>query len=242
MKKKKTILSFILLHFFLLNSKIQTKYKKAVVTVPVADLVGEEIGQLVNPQQVEQTYKQLPFAPGIKPEMACPRIQQLLFNEVVEIIKEKDQEVYIRIPHLFYLRSTKNKTPQTNYWTLKKNITTFDKIKEYKRDLTKIPLPISFKNNNKELNSKNTATLIEPWFDQKTKQIFSAGTRFTWAVQKKRKAIVYVFNPSKMQYEMMAIPNKKLAIQTQSQIPQEQRKNFIKLLRQWACKNEEYIP
>ncbi len=240
MRKVKTLLFYIILYYLLLNPKIQAEYKKAVVIVPVADLVGEKIGQLVDPEQVRQIYKQLPFSPDINLKTYCPRIQQILFNEVVEIIKEKGQEIYIRIPHLFYLSPTKNNEPQVNYWTLRENIMELDQIKRHTQDLTKIPLPISF--NKSQLNSKNIVTLIEPWFNQKTNQIFSAGTRFVWAEKKKNKTMVHIFNPLIKKYEKTAIPNKKLAIHTNQQTAQQQRTNFIKILRKWVGKNNGFIP
>ena len=241
MKKIKMFLTFVLICHLLLDFTINTKPKKAIVIVPVADLVGQEMQKLTGPQQMQQAYEQLPFSPDIAPGTTCLRIQQLLFNEVVEIIKEKEQEVYIRIPHLFCLIPMSNE-PQANYWTLKKNIIRLDKVQQYTGDLTKIPPPISFKNNSEQFSNKNIVTLTEPWFDSKTRLTFSAGTRFVCAVKKKRKTNVYIFNPQTTKYEVTTIPNNKLATHVQQQSPQQQRKRFINLVRQWAKRNEGFIP
>ena len=183
----KIFLAFVLVYHSLFTFNTRTKPKKAVIVVPVVDLVGQSMEKLFGLQRVEQAYEQLPISgDNIAPKIACFRVHQLLFNEVVEILEEKGQKIHIRIPHLFYLIPTSNK-PQTTYWTLKKNVIAFDKIQKGTGDTSKIPLPLSFKNNTEQSDRHNIATLAEPWFDKKTKQTFSAGTRFIYAMKKKRK-------------------------------------------------------
>jgi len=144
----KNILTFTLVYHSLFIFDIKTKSKKAVIIVSVADLVDQKMEKLSGPQSVQLAYEQLPLCGGnTAPKIACFRIHQLLFNEVVEILEEKEQEIRIRIPNFFYIIPTSNK-PQVTYWTLKKNIITFDKIQKYTGDLAKISLPLSFKNSN----------------------------------------------------------------------------------------------
>ena len=140
----KIFLALVLVYHSLFTFNIKIKPKKAVVIVPVADLIGQKMEKLSGPQLVQQAYEQLPLCGGnTSPEISCFRLHQLLFNEVVEILEEKEQEVCVRILNFFYLIPTSNK-PQVTYWTLKKNIVAFDEIQNHTCDLTKIPLPLSF--------------------------------------------------------------------------------------------------
>jgi len=229
---KKIIKRFLILilvyhSFFAANTK--TKPKKAVVIVPVANLIDK------------QAYEQLSIFENRAPLVTYPRIHQLLFNEVVDILEENEKKVIIRIPHLFYLTPTNNK-PQTTYCIAKKNIIPFDKIQKNTGDLTKIPLPLSFKNNTEQLDRNNIVTLTKPWFDEKTKQTFSAGTRFIYVEKKKRKINVHLFNPQTMQYYVAQIPNNKCMTYNKVHTPQQLRNNFITILQQWAKNNKHFIP
>ena len=61
-------------------------HQKAVVLVPVADLVGDPLGSL---GPAAGLYHQLPVCGGKQHVKSCKRIHQLLFNEIVDIIKRE---------------------------------------------------------------------------------------------------------------------------------------------------------
>lgn len=70
--------------------------QKAIIIVPVADLIGAPVSNI-------KTYKRLPLCGGkINPFEACIRMNQLLFNVIVEVLEQKNNQVKITIPHLFY--------------------------------------------------------------------------------------------------------------------------------------------
>jgi len=199
--------------------------KNGLVIAPVADLVGQPLGCS------DQSYQQLPWAARGSDYAACPRVHQLLFNETLEIIEKRGDEIKVRVPNLFY-QTTKSNTPQTDYWTLAANIRDLDAIT--KKECAKIPAPISFKKPIQP-NTQPIATLISPYYDRKTKMSFSAGTRFvcTPRAEKKARVAVYRFNPNRGVHETVSLP-KNLLYQSSSAEPDQQRANFVHILQQWA--------
>jgi len=74
---------------------LQTPYQ-AVVIALVVDLVGQPMKTYCSNKTVADAYRDLPLCGGEqKPERSCPRIHQLLFNEVVTILEEQKDEVRI---------------------------------------------------------------------------------------------------------------------------------------------------
>src|SRR5438309_8405820 len=110
-----------------LHANIQPT-QKAVINVPIADLIGNTIVSVRPDEQTEAAYNNITLC-GVQTNsaFACPRIHQLLYNDIVEIIKTNNDEVCISTPHAFYLTAS-SPTPQTHYWMLKKNITPLDDI------------------------------------------------------------------------------------------------------------------
>lgn len=195
--------------------------QRGVVITPVADLVGE-------PCSSEAAYKQLPWAARGSDYAACPRIHQLLFHEIVEILEKRGEEIKVRVPNLFY-QTTQTVIPQTEYWTCAKNIKKLSTIK--KADRAKLPIPISFKRPMK--TNRSIATLIAPYHDKKTGMTFSAGTRFLCCASTQRKAHVpvYRFNPKRGNCERIAIPKKQLY---QANNKNEPHADLVKILQRWA--------
>ena len=78
---------------------------KALVVNPIIDLVGLPIQLYGLNSDVNAAYKDIPISwgPDVKDQPRCPREHQLLFNEVVAIVGEEDQEYHVEISHALLL-------------------------------------------------------------------------------------------------------------------------------------------
>lgn len=226
----KKILTFLFIfHSFVIA-------QKAVIVVPVADLTGQPLANFYgNQKSAEEIHKDLPFAAiGKMHSYACPRLHQALCNEVVELIDCKGKEARIRIHNLFYKTTTSDRQHR-DYWTLKKNLITFNDLKQHGVSEKHIPTPTNFLNPNADITRRDSTTLIHPFFDPKTKQTYSAGTRFIKTQQQlyKDKISVYVFDPKIQKLQQIIIPRKYVYTANPS-TPQEYMQEFVSLLRTWT--------
>jgi len=161
--------------------------QKAVINVPIADLLGSPITTVRPDENIDIAYNNIPLCSAqTNSSFTCPRLHQLLYNDIVELIKINNDEAFIRTTHAFYMTPS-SPTPQTDYWTLKNNITLLDDITN-NVPLDHIPEPIAFTNkNNMTSNNINTATLQEPYYCATLKTNFSVGTRFLCTPLTKKK-------------------------------------------------------
>lgn len=72
--------SILLCSYFIHILSITAKQQEAITIVPVADLTGQSLQHLVNKSAFTAHYT-LPIC-GKSGQYACPRIHQLLFNEM----------------------------------------------------------------------------------------------------------------------------------------------------------------
>lgn len=227
----------VIIIFIVFNNHIIPfdKPKKAIVIVPIADLSGIALSSLYPSQMVNNMYEKIPYETASKSsfEYACPRIHQLIFNEMVEVIEEKNSEVCIKVPHLFYITDS-GKTPHTTYWTLKKNIRFLDDLAQKNISSEYFPVPLSFDNPNMLANNNTTATLQLPWQDNQTKIVFSVGTRFVKTKKQVRKnyITVYFFNAFNNQIQIASIP-RKLCIENIPSNLDEKIDLLIQIVRSW---------
>ncbi len=208
---------------------------KAIVIVPIADLAVTPILKTTN------AYDNMP----VYAKNRCKRIHQLLYNEVVEIINTRGDEVRIKIANVFYITHTLHK-PQTTYWTHKKNIITFDKIQKHSINPTHIPAPINFQDSDHHaLCDKNIVTLLKPFYNRATKQTFSAGTRFVCAPQptrtRKQYIKAYAIDYNKMKQYIMRIPLKSCILYDPKKMLHERLDDFVGILQAWAHKAPDCI-
>jgi len=214
--------------------------KKALIIVPIADLAGKPLTN----SEILFNYDTIPLAAGSARESrSCPRLHQLLFNEIVDIIEEQPQEVRIAIPNVYYLipQSTE---PQTNYWTQKKNCIPLEILKQKRVNLRKIPIPIKF--NNKEFiqSQSNNITLLVPWIEPSTKKRFSAGTRFVLTPQQKNNGHynVYILDTANFSFKEVMIPKKLCLVPGNPRSNAERIALFVQLLQKWAHPDNGFIP
>jgi len=237
--KKQSMVVCLFLHIF---TYTYTQHK-AVIVVPVADLVGQPIKTLYPEQSITQSYKSLPLCGGgtlAEAGEVCPRIHQLLCNEIVDVITEKDEEVQIYTPHIFYI--TPNQKKISLFWTAKRNLIPLHTLIQHHSDVNKLPKPINYKNHSLTACNQNTITLIDPFTDPITKQIFSAGTRFVCAqpIQKNKKIAVYALNPHTKHMYIMHIPSH--LCMHDACTHQEKIKNYVRTLQHWSAPQYNVIP
>lgn len=220
---------------------------KAVVIVPVADVVGSPIKHFALAPTVKESYESMGIcgAPNSS-SVGSPRIHQLLFNEIVDIVTdeqtlETSDEVCIRFEGAFFI-TTQDSNPNHLYWTQKKNLLTLKKMKHRKLNLSNIPTPLNF-NNPYALNEQPIIVLIRPFVDTVTKQTYSAGTRFVYHADEANSSFykVPVFDRLTTSFKTTYIPMSHAQI-VAPQSKEESTACFVNLLQRWAHESPNKIP
>jgi hypothetical protein len=213
--------------------------QKAVICVPIADLIGQQITTLIPNIPAEKAYATIANCAGeIKSSIACPRLHQLLYNDIVEVVKIVDEEACIRILQAYYITPSSSQ-PQNCYWTLKKNIALLDDLANNNITTSHLPDPINFADTDHgALNHTDVITLIEPFHDSILNLTFSVGTRFIKksSVQKRRasKIDAFALDYPRMKEEIIKIPRHKCVIYNDNKTQEERIADYVNLLQKWA--------
>jgi hypothetical protein len=205
---------------------------QAVTIVPVADLVGEPHYATVS------WHRTLPICWAQHPKV-CPRMHQILYNEIVTVLEEQNDKVLVKVSNLFFSTPSGKKC---SYWTLKKNLMALQVIKKNGYPLINIPRPRSFDKEDSKAEVQ-TVVLIWPFTDQKTAITFSAGTRFVAAEESvdTKSITVYAFDPTKLQQRLLHIP-KELCVIEKKRSKKESLELFLQIVRSWTRENDGFIP
>ncbi len=222
----------ISISFIVLCSSVQIQHAvyKALIVVPITDLVTEPLS--VKNNNVEQAYKDIPvsWGPLHYNKSICPRQHQALFNEIVRVIETREKEVCIEITNAFS-ETTRTKQPQELYWTLKKNICPLHVIPQAIQHY--IPEPIDYNNNNIYQVNLHVITLNWPFYDSVTQQRYSAGTRFVYDGIAGDLYVTYIYDYMTHSMRKIMIPIRYAVIGAPENV-QMRIANFVKLLRKWA--------
>jgi cell wall-associated NlpC family hydrolase len=216
-----------------------TTAQQAIVIVPVANLLGES-QEIIGNQNVVSAHTNIPIC-GKKGPYACPRLHQLLFNEVVTIVEEYKDEVKVKVPHVFF-ETNNQSSPLNTYWTLKKNLVPLDQLKKHHINLEKIPEPISYQTKTIEPD-QSIIILALPYHDRKTGMTFSAGTRFVkQQTQDNLTSIsVYALDPQGKTMRTLRLP-RTLCIAQKPLSKDQKIALFVELLTTWAHQHQGFIP
>lgn len=223
-----------------------SEYKKAFVTLPVINLVGESVAHLFNNnQQIESFYQNIPtsWGPNNADKKICPRIHQLLFNEAVLILQENTYEALVEIPNIFLHDHNNSQPSACHFWTLKKYLCGFEQLKvQGFLPQQCIPEPISYQNPWPFDNY--VVTLQYPFYDPITQQTYSAGTRFILIssdiINKQYKVLVYWRTQEAL--IPIVLPYSKCFIGLQNTSLKKRLLLFVETLRQWAHPFDGVIP
>jgi hypothetical protein len=222
---------------FSLTSLLQAYHVpyKAVVHVPIADLLGQSILDFKLGISVRESYARLPLSSADKASV-CLRIHQALFNEIVTVVEETSEEVCIVLPHVFYTTPS-DKQEKNSFWTLKRNITPLAVLEEQHLNSACLPEEIDFKKGNMIPSNQGVITLWLPFKSSVTGKQYSVGTRFAQAHYKRitdAAYAVYEYDAEAQQFHMLKIP-KKYCFQTGAPYThQERQEAFVSLVKAWV--------
>lgn len=198
---------------------------KAVIKVPIADATSKSLASLNIADSPQKVYQEMPFSP--KSDNSCYRAHQLLFNQIVNVKSELEEEIECEVDDTFYIE---NGNKNSTFWTLKNNIKNIDDIKNAANSI-----PINNKN--------NTLTLIYPWFEPKMDMYFSAGTKLL-----RQKSLdtpnalgAKALNFKNNKVTTFKIP-KKYVVTKDDLNDKDLRKEFIKILHLWSHQSPLKIP
>ncbi len=206
--------------------------RRALIIVPIADLTGEPLYDTNNRQaHAKDLHRHIPYA--ATPAAGCKRLHQILYNEVVTVADQREEEVLIDSTSSFFITRT-NRGRQTRYWTLKSNLIYLSELNS--RDLERIPDPIDCSVAESVTTPKPlVVTLQYPWQDPVTKQLFSVGTRFIKDTSQKpipNAVPVFLYNAQKKVFYTSNIPTQLLT----KPFPANNDMrilNYVQLIRSW---------
>ena len=201
---------------------------QAVTIVPVADLVGKPL--TIHTSLPSVWYNTLPFQAS---DEVCPRIHQLIFNEMVTIVEEKEEEICVQVNNIFYEQANSTLKHDT-YWTLKKNVIRLSELKKKGIDVSIIPSPLSYKKPLTAQQQNNIVTLKLPFHDPVTHTYFSVGTRFVIQSLHKNYVTVSLIHPEKITPLTIEIPREVIYMPSASCDRIRSQKDFVSLVTTWA--------
>lgn len=213
--------------------------EQAVVIDPVVDLIGDPLHRITKATGgFIQKFDDLPVS--FQRGRHCPRLHQLLFNEQVTIIERYKDQVKVEIPNLFYQLAQSDKK-QNIFWAPNGHFMPIDELKKNNIDTASLPQPIRYANS--QPTHQTIISLIEPFADPITKKTYSIGTRFV-AMQKhqiQNSYLVHVYDSQAKRMKRILIPSAYAFLEPAQK--QEDKVNlFVNLLKQWAHKENGFIP
>lgn len=212
---------------------------QAIVSVPVADLVGQPFCQLHPDDQIHHKYDAIPFDAKASSGV-CPRLHQLLLHEYVTVIDQKGDEVCVLVPHIFFITHA-SKEKQTLYWTLKKNIIPVKQLQKNKVNLAHLPEAITFEKNQRVHHPK-TVALAYPYLSDELGITLSAGTRFVTTGATTDDAIeVYALHGTTKKILPILLP-KQLCVEYKERSQDAHINLFVHVLQVWAHPENGCIP
>ena len=210
--------------FFYGNNINSFMEKKAVIIVPVADILSTPL-----------LYSDIPFACRENDqEISCSRVHQLLFNDRVTILKEEGSSFLISTKQAFSFYGNK-RMPQT-CWIDKKQVILLEDLAKKKIHLSHIPA----ERIDKAIRNRTVLTLKKPFFEQITGFTFSAGTQFVILKKQKKHYIITLFNPKTSLCISQTIP-KEYCIE-EIYTAKDKQKQYVTLIQEWINAKEGFIP
>jgi cell wall-associated NlpC family hydrolase len=207
-------------------------YEKAVIRVPVADMLLPYAGN-------KNVYNELPCM-GEQGFLGCPRVHQCLFNETVTVVQTCGDEVQVAVPSTFYGYNELTGEPLSLFWTLRTNIALYKDLEQQQA----IPTSIDYTNISSLINEE-VITLVVPWTDPVTDTRYSVGTRFVRQAHLDNDSTYgIVILHHKNQVVTTSVPRHQALVCSQRN-KQDASRLFITLLETWlsyAKKQEGHIP
>lgn len=209
---------------------------KAVVIVPVADITTKSIAYLDSKNSAQSVYNKFSISPETGPN-SCLRAHQILFNEVVTILQETDEEVEFSLDNVFYDNEAKSRI--NTFWTLKRNL---KRLTDLQENLDSIPSVYGNFQKVKTYITNNIITLKKPWQDPNSQMIYSAGTRFVLYTNQSNKESyeTKILNSESNQTEKVFI-DKSYACNLIKFPYLEKISNFLQVLHDWSTTSQAAV-
>ncbi len=214
--------------FFSISLYFWAKPYEAFVIVPVVDILSRSCDGTA--QERVKFYNNLPLSP-VESSAYWPRIHQALFNETVWVIKEENGQAFVEMKNCFILDEHYNKKEVQGWVQLDDVYATERAIKN--RVQYGFPAPIDYRKSAQIV--RPTLVIYEPWFEDQTQQIYSAGTRFIRAPQDDSEDFYAINLFDKSRHKLLkAFIGKRIAIIEEERSQQQQQDLFLKILDTWC--------
>lgn len=210
------LLIYLLFPIYLLASY------QAVCVVPVAEMTGQAFTEPTAYNAMAWDY--------VNPATACPRLDQLLFHEVVTVLQEENGQLCIRAPERIYQPATERGI----FWLPKKALRAMrpewrNKIPRYNQATGQFYNAV--------------VTLQKPWRHATTGTTYSAGTHFVLCQQQPANndtTAVWCYNQQTRQPTCITVPTDYIVYQ-KKRTALQQRQLLIAIARQWITE-QGFIP
>lgn len=216
---------------------------KAVITVPIADLVGAPLMPALYESSTHENYHHIPICGATyQPFVACPRLHQALYNQYVDVTQERGDQVCITVPNVFYV-TERSRAHHNQFWTLRSHVTSVHALQEQGINLQTFPQPINAATHT--VPEHHIVTLTKPLHDKATGLTFSAGTRFVMVPPSKTRTdivSVYRYDTMRRKVGILLVPKKQCIIGSSHLSHTQRIERFVTLLKEWAHQPDGVIP
>lgn len=206
------------------------------ICVPVADLITQPFELKKKP--IADLYKTISLSPE-RHKNSCLRAHQAIFNEKVEILDYKNEQIYIALTNCYAVNMPRQMPTVAKFWTRANWVVTEQTLEQAGIDLSIFPEPFS---HHTLIINTEVITLIVPWYDAVTNKIYSAGTRFvTIPARSSDDYYMVVLYDCEYKKNVYSMVDKSRAFPSFYKSRSEQKRLFVALLRQW-CSLDQSIP
>jgi cell wall-associated NlpC family hydrolase len=195
--------------------------QKAIVIKPVSDLLGSP----------RTTTTPIPYAQQHAYGTLCPRLHQLLYHDVVEIIQQGTQFSYVRVPDFWY--QTRTSLERCNsFWIHNDDLLPATRIKP--NDWQKVT-----GNKAQQQSPAAYVTLTAPWYCKQLRTTFAVGTKFYRTDTQKTSDYytVYALHPKLHTPQTITIPDY-LAFEPTAHTFDERFAYYQQLIKRWSANNK----
>jgi len=216
------------------TTTVSATMRQAVVIVPVADLLKAPLSQVWRANNVADAYERMPYCHVVDGDnkIACPRTHQELFNTIVDVIEQCNDEWCVQMPNLFLIDKITG-TPRNSFWTHCKNLMLLDEHDAHGIGYDVIPQSIRFFDQNSVCDC-SIVTLTEPFMDPVTGMHFSVGTRFVRAGEQAPDGIpVFLLRDNGRSVGLLYVPDDRCVVGCPTG-NEERVSLYVALLRKWA--------
>jgi cell wall-associated NlpC family hydrolase len=204
------------------NHKTTSEHLLAAVIVPVASISTQPLSTF---GLSKISYDTIPLAPAKGSWNSCPRTFQLLYNDIVWVVENRNNESRIVVPSVRY--TSGNKTCN-EFWINSAQLHPLITIPD-----AALFIPQQYNPNKNNRTQHNCIILTQPLKDPKTKRTYSAGTRFVYRDKTASAYTAYAYRPEHHDFVFITIPASS-CIESKERSHEESRQLFVQLLQQWA--------